>query len=156
MTQIDLAWGAGPTIRYEELANRFRPLFAEIGKGAIERELTRTLPAEEINKLKKAGIGALRLPEAEGGFGATLPELANILIELSQADSNITQALRGHFGFVEDVISKAHADCRKRWAERIARGEIAGNAWTDIGNARQEAFSTRLSWLGDGLLVNGN
>jgi alkylation response protein AidB-like acyl-CoA dehydrogenase len=155
MTQIDLAWGAGPSARYEELAARFRPIFAEISTGAIERELTRTLPVAEIVKLKKAGLGALRVPEAEGGFGATLPELANILIELSEADSNITQAMRGHFGFVEDVVSKPAGDARRRWAERIARGEIAGNAWTEIGNAKQDAFSTRLSKKDGKLVVNG-
>jgi alkylation response protein AidB-like acyl-CoA dehydrogenase len=118
MTQIDLAWGAGPSARYEEIAARFRPIFAEIAKGAIERELTRKLPTDEIVKLKQAGLGALRVPEAEGGFGATLPELANILIELSEADSNITQALRGHFGFVEDV---ARAASGGRSASRAAR-----------------------------------
>ena len=155
MTQIDLAWGAGPSARYEELAARFRPIFAEIAKGAIEREVTRTLPVEEIGKLKQAGIGALRVPEAEGGFGATLPELANILIELSEADSNITQALRGHFGFVEDVVNKGSDANRKRWTERVSRGEIAGNAWTEIGGASQAAFSTRVSQKNGGLVVNG-
>jgi alkylation response protein AidB-like acyl-CoA dehydrogenase len=155
MTQTDLAWGAGPTVRYEELAARFRPLFEEIAKGAIERETTRGLPQEEIVQLKKAGLGALRVPEAEGGFGATLPEFANLLIELSQADSNITQALRGHFGFVEDVVNKAPGDARTKWVGRISRGEIAGNAWSEIGDAKQEAFSTRISRKDDNLVVNG-
>ncbi len=155
MTQIDLAWGEGPTERYESLAGRFRPLFAEIAKGALDRELSRTLPAAEIEGLKWAGLGALRLPEAEGGLGATLPELFNILIELSEADSNITQSLRGHFGFVEDVVNKAQGPDRKRWTERISRGEIAGNAWTEIGNAKQEGFSTRISEKDGKLVVNG-
>ncbi|PYE31109.1 MULTISPECIES: acyl-CoA dehydrogenase family protein [unclassified Rhizobium] len=155
MSQIDLAWGAGPSPRYEELAARFRPLFSEIAKGAIARELSRTLPVDEIRTLKQAGFGALRLPEAEGGFGASIPELANLLIELSEADSNITQALRGHFGFVEDVVGKPQDDSRKRWVQRIAAGEIAGNAWTEIGDAKRDAFSTRVSRKGDGLVVNG-
>ncbi|MET3595292.1 alkylation response protein AidB-like acyl-CoA dehydrogenase [Mesorhizobium shonense] len=155
MTQIDSAWGAGPSARYETLAERFRPIFAQIAAGAVERELGRELPAEEIARLKQAGLGALRIPEAEGGLGATLPELANILIELSAADSNITQALRGHFGFVEDVVNKTSSESRKRWAERIVRGEIAGNAWTEIGDAKQDVFSTRISYKGNRLVLNG-
>lgn len=154
MSQIDLGWGAGPSARYEELASRFRPVFAEIAKGAVERELTRTLPTGEIARLKKSGLGALRLPEAEGGFGASLPELANILIELSEADSNITQALRAHFGLVEDVVNRPQGESRKAWAERIARGEIAGNAWTELGNPL-DVFSTRVSQRDGGLVVNG-
>ncbi len=94
MTQIDLGWGEGPSDRYETLAAQFRPLFTDIAVGALERELNRKLPDAEIAQLKAARFGALRVPEAEGGFGATIPELANLLIELSAADSNITQALR--------------------------------------------------------------
>lgn len=155
MSQIDLAWGEGPSARYESLAARFRPIFAEIAAGAVDRELNHKLPIEEINKLKQAGLGALRVPEAEGGFGATLPELFIILIELSHADSNITQALRGHFGFAEDVVNKAESPHRKRWTERIVHGEIAGNAWTEVGEAKQEAFSTRISQKDGKLVLNG-
>lgn len=155
MTQIDRVWGAGPSERYETLAARFRPLFAEISKGAVQRELTRTLPVAEIEALKRNGFGALRVPESEGGVGATLPELFNLLIELSEADSNITQALRGHFGFVEDVVSKASGPDRQRWTERLARGDIAGNAWTEIGAARQDSFSTHVAKKGGKLVLNG-
>lgn len=155
MTQIDLAWGEGPSPRYEALAERFRPLFADIAAGATERELTRTLPHEQILALKQAGFGALRVPEAEGGLGATLPELFNLLIELSAADSNITQALRGHFGFVEDVVNKSAGPDRKRWTDRIANGEIAGNAWTEIGAAKQDSFATHIAQKDGKLVVNG-
>lgn len=155
MTQIDLAWGEGPSDRYEALAKKFRPIFADIAKGATDRELNRTLPVAEIEALKQAGFGALRVPEAEGGLGVTLPELFNLLIELSAADSNITQALRGHFGFVEDILSRPQGEDRKRWIDRILKGEIAGNAWTEIGGASIEGFSTRISEKNGKIVVNG-
>ncbi|PYB70284.1 acyl-CoA dehydrogenase family protein [Rhizobium wuzhouense] len=155
MTQIGLAWGEGPSQRYEALAERFRPIFAQIAEGTTERELNRKLPVDEIAALKAAGFGALRIPEAEGGSGATLPELFNLLIELSAADSNITQALRGHFGFLEDVVNRPAGPERKRWVERIVAGDIVGNAWTEIGNASQEAFSTHVAEKNGGLVVNG-
>lgn len=155
MSQIENGWGEGPSERYEALAEHFRPIFAGIAAGAVERDLERRLPVSEIAALKAARFGALRVPEAEGGFGASLPELFNLLIELSTADSNITQALRGHFGFVEDVVNKGPGEDRRRWTERIARGEIAGNAWTEIGNASQAAFSTRISEADGRLVLNG-
>src|ERR1700712_191101 len=99
MSQINDGWGGGPTARYEALAEPFRPLFARIRAGAVERELGRRLPREEIGWLKASGLTAMRLPERDGGRGATLPEFFSLLIELSAADSNITQALRAHFGF---------------------------------------------------------
>lgn len=155
MAQIDLAWGAGPGPDYDALAARFRPIFAEIAEGAVRRELDRALPEREIRRLKEAGFGALRLTRAEGGGGASLPDFVNLLIELSEADSNITQALRGHFGFAEDIANLPPGDRRKRWAERLARGEIAGNAWTEIGDAGIEGFSTRVSGANGRLVLNG-
>lgn len=155
MSQIDRGWGEGPSERYESFAERFRPIFADIASGAVDRELTRGLPVAEIDALRKAGLGALRLPEAEGGFGATLPELFGILIELSAADSNITQALRGHFGFVEDVVCKAPGEDRRRWSERLTNGDLVGNAWTEIGQASQDGFSTKVSEANGGLVLNG-
>jgi hypothetical protein len=44
MTQIDQAWGAGPSIRYEALAAPFRPIFARIRETAITRDIDRHLP----------------------------------------------------------------------------------------------------------------
>ena len=155
MTQIDSGWGANPSQRYDELAARFRPLFQRIRTGAVERELARRLPIEEIKQLKQSGFGALRVTAANGGAGASLPELANLLIELSEADSNLTQGLRGHFGFVEDVVNTTDQARRDLWFPRLAAGDIVGNAWSEIGAASITAFSTRVTRQGQTLRLNG-
>ncbi|GGC45923.1 acyl-CoA dehydrogenase family protein [Chelatococcus reniformis] len=155
MSQIDLAWGAGPSPGYEALAGRFRPLFARIAEGALRRELDHELPHEPIRWLKEARFGAVRVPREDGGHGASLPEFFNLLIELSEADSNVTQALRAHFGFAEDVLNVRAPAHRERWSARLAHGEIAGSAWTEIGDANIDGFSTRVSATGGGLVLNG-
>jgi alkylation response protein AidB-like acyl-CoA dehydrogenase len=155
MSQIDLAWGEGPTDRYETLARRFRPIFARIAEGSVEHELVRELAFEPIRWLKEAGFGAVRVPVERGGQGATLPELANLLIELGEADSNVAQALRVQFGVTEDVLNAKDEARRERWFKRIVSGEYAGSAWTEIGNASIEAFGTRVSEKNGGLVVNG-
>lgn len=113
---------------YEQLANRFRPIFARIAEGAVERERTRTLPREPIEWLKKAGFGAVRVPVEAGGAGASLPQLVQLLIELAEADSNIPQALRGHFAFVEDRLNAPAGPARDVWFKRFVNGELVGNA----------------------------
>ena len=155
MTDIEKGWGAGPSARYETLAAPFRPLFARIAAGAVERENERRLPFEEIGWLKQAGFGAVRVAAEDGGAGASLPELFALLIELSEADSNLTQALRAHFGFTEDVLSSRNDEHRRRWTARIAAGDIVGNAWSEVGDARQRAFSTRVEKNGHGWKLNG-
>lgn len=154
MTLAINAWGLPPSERYSSLAERFRPLFANIRAGALEREITRTLPYEQIGWLKEARFGALRVPEEFGGFGATLPELFGLLIELSAADSNITQALRGHFALVEDILNTRIPGRREKWLPRFATGQIAGNAWTELDSTLQ-GFSSRVSRDGDGAYLNG-
>ncbi|MCY1288639.1 Dibenzothiophene desulfurization enzyme C [compost metagenome] len=140
---------------YESLAARFRPIFARIAEGALERERTRSLPHEPIRWLKEAGFGAVRVPREHGGAGASLPQLIQLLIELAEADSNIPQALRGHFAFVEDRLNAHAGTSQEIWFKRFVAGELVGNAWTEVGNVKIGDVITRVSRQGDRWLVNG-
>ncbi|MBB5415269.1 alkylation response protein AidB-like acyl-CoA dehydrogenase [Paraburkholderia atlantica] len=155
MTVLHAGWGGISNPKFDAVLARFRPIFADIASGAVTREVAHELPFEQIAWLKAEKFGALRVPEDEGGYGLDLPELFSLLTELSEADSNITQALRGHFAFAEDVLNKPAGKYRTRWIERLVRGELAGNAWTEIGNAQIEGFSTRISERDGKLWLNG-
>jgi len=155
MTQSDHGWGADPSARYDGLAAQFRPVFQRIREGAVEREVNRKLPLEQVQWLKQVRFGALRVPAADGGYGASLPELVNLLIELSAADSNLTQGLRGHFGFTEDILNTRAPERRELWLPRLVRGDLVGNAWTEIGDASVAGFSTKVTRRGDGWRLKG-
>jgi alkylation response protein AidB-like acyl-CoA dehydrogenase len=118
-----------------ELAERFDPVFAKIAEGALDREADRRLPHDEVNWLREAGFGKVRVPRSYGGLGATLPQFFRLLIELGQADSNLAQLLRGHFGFVETRLVHTDPDVQDRWLRRIADGVIVGNAQSELANA---------------------
>ncbi|QOU06044.1 acyl-CoA dehydrogenase family protein [Pseudomonas fluorescens] len=140
---------------YAALAARFRPLFARIAEGAVERERTRTLPFEPIKWLKQAGFGAVRVPVEFGGAGASLPQLFQLLIELAAADSNVTQALRGHFAFVEDRLNAQAFSPQNAWFGRFVAGELVGNAWTEVGDVKIGQVITRISRQGEQWVANG-
>ncbi len=154
--QINAAWGAGPTPDYEQLADRFRPLFATLRQDAISRELERRLPVEELQWLKDSGFTALRVPKAYGGLGVTLPELTNLLIELGEADSNLVQALRGHLGFTENLLNSHDEERRKVWFERLVRGETVGPATGEIGATPQSHLNSRLYLDGEQWRIDGS
>ncbi|WP_223540883.1 acyl-CoA dehydrogenase family protein [Pseudomonas sp. BF-RE-26] len=140
---------------YQALAERFRPIFARIAAGALEREQSRSLPFEQVKWLKEAGFGAVRVPIQYGGAGASLSQLFELLIELAEADSNLPQALRGHFAFVEDRLN-AQADApQDTWFKRFVEGDLVGNAWTEIGSVKIGQVGTRVSRLGEHWVVNG-
>jgi alkylation response protein AidB-like acyl-CoA dehydrogenase len=139
-----------------ELHAKYRPVFARIAEGALDRELTRTLPVEQIRWLKDAGFTGVRVPREKGGDGATLPQLFELLVELAAADSHIPQAFRGHLGFVEDQLYSADSTDRDEWLARFVNGELVGNAVTEIGNVALGDVRTKLTAVGDNFTISGS
>eukprot|EP01132_Coremiostelium_polycephalum_P020785 gene20785-24697_t len=130
-------------VDYHALAERFRPIFQRIAEGA------------PIQWLKQAGFGAVRVPVEYGGGGASLPQLFELLIELAEADSNVPQALRGHFAFAEDRLNAAPGAARDLWFKRFVDGDIVGCAWTEIGSVAIGNVVTKVSPDGDKWKLNG-
>jgi alkylation response protein AidB-like acyl-CoA dehydrogenase len=143
-TPLDLAPKAhisateAPT--WEELAARFRPIFARIADGAIERELKRELAFEAVAWLREAGFGAVRIPQAYGGSGATLAQLFRLLLELAEADSNVSHLFRGHFAWLETRLNTPQPEAHARWFPKVAGGVLFGYAMAEkmevAGNAK--------------------
>lgn len=148
-------WGQAPSARYEQLAKPFRPIFDEIKKELQQREQKHILPIAQLEWLKEAGFTRLRLAEKDGGLNVTLPELFSLLIELAQADANLPQILRIHFGFTEDVVLSQDQAFKTLWTQRIKQGETIGSAWSEGGNASIEQFSTQLTLKDHQLILNG-
>lgn len=140
---------------YSKLAAHFRPLFDRIAQGAVERERHRTLPHEAITWLKEAGFGTVRIPKEQGGWGASLPQLFQLLTELAEADSNLPQALRAHFAFVEDRLNQPASAERDRWFRRFSDGELVGSGWTEIGTVKLGDVITRVTPAANGWTLSG-
>lgn len=155
MKQIDNIWGAGPTLEYDAIAEPFRPVFAQIADTFGQRERERILPTAELGALRESGLTAIRLPRENGGQGIDIPTLFNLIIELAEADSSIAQALRVHFAFVEDVLNQHDRARYDRWVPRLAKGDTIGVGFTEIGEAKAEAFSTRLTLTAEGPRLSG-
>ena len=137
------------------LAERFRPIFRRIAQGTVQRENERALAYEAIRWLRDAGFGALRVPVAAGGLGASVEQLFDLLIELGEADSNLPQALRAHFGFIERLYAEVDPALHAPWLRRAAEGAIFGNATTELGHGAVGSLQTRLRlqhgrWLLEG------
>jgi alkylation response protein AidB-like acyl-CoA dehydrogenase len=153
-TQIEQGWGQGPSPRYEALAAPFRPVFRRIRQDAVVRDAERRLPFEELEWLKAARFTTLRVPADRGGQGVTLPELFNLLIELSEADPNITNIQRPHIGFIEDLLNARDEAYRDRWFERIMAGETFGNGFSETGG-NVGVVTTSFRPEGDDWRLNG-
>lgn len=117
---------------YEELTARFRPIFARIAEDAVRREQERELPYEAVRWLREAGFGRVRIPLKYGGFGATISQFFRLLVELAEADSNVSHLLRGHFAFLESRINHTDESVREFWFPKIVEGALIGYAMAEL------------------------
>ena len=137
-------------------SDRLAQLIETIREGALERERTRERPFAAIDLLRQAGIGALRIPKEDGGAGASLRELFEVVIELAAADVNVAHILRGHFAFVEERLRLPEPE-RARVVALATGGALVGNAHTELGTTSIGIFTwqTKVTPDGDGYRLNG-
>lgn len=138
---------------YRALQARFQPLFEQIGAGAVEREQHRELAFEAVNLLRGAGFSALRVPQVHSGAGISLPVLFALLIDLAEADSNLPQILRAHFGFVEGRLSSRDAASQDYWFAKVAAGQLWGAAMAERSDSSTNSVS--LHTAENGWRLNG-
>ena len=143
-----------PTI--ENLQAQLQPVFDHIADGAAARDARGGIDPAPIAQLRAAGFTRLRIPTQYGGYGLSLPQAYAFFVDLAAADSNLAQALRAHWGFVEDVLSRTHeqADFTHRWLTRLGEGVIVGNAITERGNTHG-SNATRLVRRDSAWVLNG-
>jgi alkylation response protein AidB-like acyl-CoA dehydrogenase len=137
-------------------SERLTQLIAAIGEGTLERERTGERPFAAIDLVREQRLGALRIPAADGGGGASLRELFAVVIALATADVNVAHILRGHFAHVEDRLRLGIQE-RERVVALALSGNIVGNASTELGTTPAGAFTwkTKLTNDGDGYRLNG-
>ncbi|MCV7424067.1 acyl-CoA dehydrogenase family protein [Mycobacterium yunnanensis] len=137
-------------------SERLAQLLAAIGEGALERERTGERPFAAVDLVREYGLGALRIPTADGGGGASLRELFAVVIALATADVNVAHILRGHFAHVEERLRLGSPE-RERAVELALSGKIVGNASTELGSTPAGSFTwqTTLTPDGDGYRLNG-
>jgi len=138
-----------------ELKRRAAGLLTELRRGAPERERERELPLEQVRQLARQGLLTWRIPRLYGGSGASVRDVIEFVIEVAAVDSNIAQALRPSFLFVEGLLAGDDEAARRRWWPRYLRGDVFGNAGWEVGGANG-AISARIVRDGERLRASGS
>jgi alkylation response protein AidB-like acyl-CoA dehydrogenase len=132
------------TVTTAALQARFRPVFARIAEHAAARDHTRELAHDAVQWLRDAGFGALRVPVKYGGIGASVEQLFDLLTELATADANLTQILRGHFGFIDRLLLDKDVTDQAYWLPLAAQGALFGNATTEVNKQALGSVQTHV------------
>jgi alkylation response protein AidB-like acyl-CoA dehydrogenase len=136
-----------PAALLEPGSPRLAALLEEIGAESAVRERDRIAPHDQIDLLRAARFGALRVPVEHGGAGTTLRETFRLIIALAAVDSNVAHILRSHFAFVEQTLRASDSGQREHWLREAAAGKFVAGAATELGSHRvgAETFATKLS-----------
>ena len=105
----------------------FADLLAQIRSGAKDRDLNDENSFDQVNALKQAGFGTLRLPTELGGSNFTVRQLFSTVIDVAAADPIVAQIFRTHFWFVEERLRTLTDPRSRHWLTKGAEGNIVGN-----------------------------
>ncbi|WP_433884723.1 acyl-CoA dehydrogenase family protein [Pseudomonas vranovensis] len=142
----------------DDLKGNTENLLPLIAAGAAQRERERQLPYEAVRQIAQAGLYTCRIPEQYGGPGGSVSDVIGLLLRIASVDSNVAQALRPGFGFIEGLLSStadgAEAE-RQRWFARYLQGAVLGNAGWEVGGANG-AISARIVRDGEHYRASGS
>ncbi len=141
-----------------QLLARAEQLLPAIAAGAAARERDRQLPYEAVAQIAQALLYTLRIPTRYGGPGGSVKDVIGLLVRIASVDSNVAQALRPGFAFIEGLlVSRAEGAEQERqlWFARYLQGAVLGNAGWEVGGANG-AISARIVREGDHYRANGS
>jgi alkylation response protein AidB-like acyl-CoA dehydrogenase len=146
---------AAPAVTTASVRAAIAPILATLRDRSAQRDAERTHPFAEIRALADAGILRYRVPREDGGAGASVRELTELIVDIAAADSNVAQALRPGFlvadGLATGTLTGAK---RSRTLARVLAGDLfAGTRNEATGKPGQ--ISTRLTRDGSGFRVTG-
>lgn len=139
----------------DDLSARFQPVFDRVAEGNVVRERERIFPYEQVQWLKDAGLGLVRIPVEFGGLGASLEQTFALLADLAEADANVAHVWRNHLAFVEDRLNAPPSTTNDRWIRRFRDGEFVGGGWTEANNGTFANIKTTVREDGGRWLVSG-
>lgn len=125
-------------------------LVATLDVAVSERERTRHLPYESVDAIRQSGLLALRVPVEHGGAGGTIRDQMQAVVAIASVDSNVAQAIRPHFFFVEELRTHGSERSRQRWWPHLVGAVLVGNALSESSARRPGVIDTRLTPDGHG------
>lgn len=133
-----------PAADAAELHARAARLLPEIAAGAAARERDRVLPYAWVRRIAEEGLYSFHVPRAHDGPGGSMHDVIRFVIDVATVDSNLAQALRPGFGFIESILYSQDAEALARWLPRVLAGEVFGNAGWERGGPNGQ-ITTRLT-----------
>jgi SfnB family sulfur acquisition oxidoreductase len=121
-----------------------------IAAGAVERELTATLPVEELRRVAESGLLGILVPAEFGGPDLPQSTAVEVLRILSAADSAVGQLLLSHFVISAAIRGLGDAAPAPAIYADVLKGAQLGNATVERGTRTSVERNTTVRPAPDG------
>ncbi|MFF0815074.1 acyl-CoA dehydrogenase family protein [Rhodococcus sp. NPDC003318] len=144
---------AAPTV--SGIRASIAPILERIGATASAREDTRDYAFDEVRALAARRIGLTGIARSDGGAGGSVREVADLVIDIARADSNIAQALRPTFLIANQIAARSEVPHRAVNLERLRGGALFAGTGNERNGGASGSVSTTARRVDGGWIVSG-
>ncbi|MBL7253159.1 acyl-CoA dehydrogenase family protein [Paractinoplanes lichenicola] len=131
------------------------PILHRLAAGAARRERDRAYAFDEVRALAEQRITLTGIATADGGAGGTLRDVAELIVAIARADSNVAQALRSSFLTANQVAARPDLPHRQVTLERLRAGDLFTGTNNERTGGPSGTVNTTIRPDGDGFVING-
>jgi alkylation response protein AidB-like acyl-CoA dehydrogenase len=131
------------------------PALDRLAATARQREEARDYAFDDVRALADAGIALVGIDQTEGGAGGTLRQVAEVIIDIARADSNVAQALRSSFLIANQVASRNDLPYRARTLRRLRDRDLFAGTSNERTGGPSGAVNATARRAPGGWVLNG-
>ncbi|MFD4195721.1 acyl-CoA dehydrogenase family protein [Amycolatopsis thermoflava] len=142
-----------PTV--EGIRAAVAPILARLRATAAVRERARDYAFADVRALAEQRITLTGIAVRDGGAGGSVRDVADLVVAIARADSNVAQALRSSFLTANRVATRPDLPRREVTLRRLRAGDLFAGTSNERTGGASGSVSTTLRRDGDGYLLNG-
>jgi len=131
------------------------PILERLHETAAEREAERDYAFAEVRALAGQRITLTGIAAEDGGAGGTVRDVADLIIAIARADSNVAQALRSSFLTANQVAGRPDLPHRAVTLRRLQEGGLFAGTTNERSGGASGSVNTTIRRDGEDYLVNG-
>lgn len=131
------------------------PILERLAASAAVREQRRDYAFDDVRALARTGIALTGVAISDGGAGGSLRDVADVIIDVARADSNVAQALRHTFIAAWQVASRPDLANRDVTLQRLLAGHVIATTGNERSGGPSGSVHTTARREANGWVING-
>ncbi|ORA39287.1 acyl-CoA dehydrogenase family protein [Mycobacterium aquaticum] len=146
---------AAAPITVDDIRTSINPILQRLAATATDRERTRDYAFDDVRELAECGIALTGIAVSDGGAGGSVRDVADLVIAIARADSNVAQALRTTFLVAEQIARHEDLPLREVNLDRLRRYALFAGTSNERSGGASGSVATTARRVADGYIVSG-